>query len=136
MMKKWIVVLGLLIGILSCSKDTEDKLYGKWQLRQVVAADGQTQTVDTVWYNFQTSLFMYLIAFPSEGPEVYRNAYGFSTPQGDDQLLLQLQDPQPIANFLRYTDWTSAERTFTIEKLTGSELILNSSEQRYIFHKY
>lgn len=136
MMKKWIVVLGLWAGILSCSKDTEDKLHGKWQLRQVVEADGHAQTVDTVFYNFQTSLFMYLIAFPSEGPDVYRHAYGFSTPEGDNRLLLQLQDPQPIANFLPYTDWTSAERSFTIEKLTGSELILVSGEQRYIFHKY
>lgn len=137
-MKKWIVAVCFLIGGLACSKDTPDKLYGKWQLREVMEAGGTSHPVDTVWYNFQTSLFMYQFATVSDTSIVYRQAYGFNTLEGEKDLLLELVDsyPIPVTDFLPYTDWTSARRSFTIEKVDGKELILSSEDRRYIFRKF
>lgn len=135
-MKKWIAAVCLLISMLACSKDTQDKLYGKWQLREVVEAGGTSHRVDTVWYNFQTSLFMYQMAVVSDTSTVYRQAYGFNTLEGADNLLLELVDPAPISAFLPYTDWPAARRSFTIDKVDRKELILSTDNKRYIFHKF
>ncbi|WP_301029912.1 lipocalin-like domain-containing protein [Parabacteroides goldsteinii] len=37
---------------------------------------------------------------------------------------------------MHYTDWKSKTRTFSIEKLSGKQLILNSEGKRYIFRKF
>ena len=55
MMKNLIAITCFVVALVSCNK-VEHKLEGKWQLK-TVEANGVVQTVDTVWYNFQTSLF-------------------------------------------------------------------------------
>lgn len=137
MTKNIAVVICLLLLLASCSKDSEDKLMGKWQLKEVVDPQGEIQRVDTVWYNFQTSIFMYQINEPSSGEYVYRISYGYNRVEEDNRLWIQLiSDPQPINDFLEYTDWSSAQRTFIIEKLSGKDLILSSDNKQYIFRKF
>ncbi|WP_085536448.1 lipocalin-like domain-containing protein [Massilibacteroides vaginae] len=123
------LLAGLLI-LVSCSKDDDDKLEGKWQLRQVVES-GQITAVDTVFYNFQTSLFMYQVYDPATDGMKHR--YGFKTLEADKQLLLQLEYD---GDFLQLTDWDSVKESFTIERLKGKELILLRNEKRYIFRKF
>lgn len=135
-MKKWIAAVCLLIGGLACSEDTQDKLYGKWQLREVIEAGGTSHPVDTVWYNFQTSVFMYQVAVVSDTSTVYHLAYGYNTVEGDSTVLLELVDPVPISEFLPYTDWPGARRSFTINKVDGKELILSADDKCYIFRKF
>ena len=55
-----ILIAFCVILFVSCSKDTESKLFGKWQL-QKVEANGDVQNVDTVYFNFEHSLFMYQV---------------------------------------------------------------------------
>lgn len=45
-----ILIAFCVILFVSCSKDTESKLFGKWQL-QKVEANGDVQNVDTVYFN-------------------------------------------------------------------------------------
>ncbi len=123
----------LLVGALllaSCSKDDDDKLEGKWQLRQVEES-GQVTPVDTVFYNFQNSLFMYQIYEPATDGMKHR--YGYKTIEAEKQLLLELEKDD---NFLPSTDWDSIKETFTIERLKGKELILLRNDKRYIFRKF
>jgi hypothetical protein len=119
-----------LICLAACSKDTDDKLEGKWQMQQI-EADGHVQKTDTIYYNFQTSLFQYQIY--NAQTNGYPNRYGFKTMKGDNELLLELEADDV---FLKLTDWTSKNRTFTIEKLTGRELILTGDGRRYTFRKF
>jgi hypothetical protein len=120
-----------LAGLAACSKDMDDKLDGKWQIRQI-EANGNVQKIDTIFYNFQTSLFQYQIY--DSRTNTYPNRYGFKTIKGDNKLLLQLETSD---GFLKQTDWTSNERTFTIEKVTGRELILTGeNNKRYTFRKF
>lgn len=128
-MRLMTIILGGLLFFASCSKDDEDKLEGKWQLRQV-EENGVTTKVDTVFYNFQNSLFMYQILTPTSE---MCHSYGYKTIVADKQLLLELIDAY---EFLKYTDWTSSKETFTIERLTGNQLILDRENKRYIFRKF
>ncbi|WP_302821863.1 lipocalin-like domain-containing protein, partial [Parabacteroides goldsteinii] len=62
--------------------------------------------------------------------------YGFNTIKDEDQLELELTEDAGLVDFLSYTDWKSKTRTFSIEKLSGKQLILNSEGKRYIFRKF
>lgn len=68
MMKNLIAITCFVVALVSCNK-VEHKLEGKWQLK-TVEANGVVQTVDTVWYNLQTSLFEYQLYDPAK--DVYR----------------------------------------------------------------
>ena len=59
-MRKWLYVvlcLSLLFSVATACSDDEDKLTNKWQLRRYEFPDGTTQTVDSVFYNFQKGSF-------------------------------------------------------------------------------
>ncbi len=128
-MKKWVVVAAVSLCTLSaCDKMTTD-LEGKWQLKEV-EIDGSRTTVDTVWYNFQTTLFMYQLYVPET--EQYKTSYGLSYFDVEDAVRLELND----STLLPETDWTSRTRTFTIEKVSRKELVLASEGKTYYFDKF
>lgn len=133
-MKYWILAAVAILLVASCHNDTVHKLEGKWQLQQV-EANGDLIEADTVFYNFQNTLFMYQVYIPADDRYVLQQ--GFNTIKDEDQLILEFaNDPRPANEFLQYTDWTSVTRTFTIEKVNGKQLILNSEGKRYIFRKF
>lgn len=133
MMKSLIAIACLSIALLSCNK-VEHNLEGKWQLK-TVEAGGAVQTVDTVWYNFQTSLFEYQFYVPATGN--YSTNFGYKTLDGDTKLELELIiEGDPATSFLRFTDWTSPKRTFTIDKSTATRLVLSGDGKTYTFHKF
>lgn len=131
-MKYWIIA-AVAILMAACNNDTEHKLEGKWQLQQV-EANGDVIQADTVFYNFQNILFMYQIYQPDSNSVLYR--YGYNT-VNENKLTLELEhNPNTLDKFLPYTDWNSKTRVFTIEKLSGKQLILDSEGKRYIFRKF
>lgn len=133
-MKYWIIAAVAILLVASCHNDTVHKLEGKWQLQQV-EANGDLIEADTVFYNFQNTLFMYQVYLPADDRYVLQQ--GFNTIKDEDELILEFaNDPRPANEFLQYTDWTSVTRTFTIEKVSGKQLILNSEGKRYIFRKF
>ncbi len=123
-----------LLLFLSCEKDRKDELEGKWQLKEVVDASNITHQVDTVWYNVQNTLFMYQLYTQGE----YLHQFGFKERPDNQTVIFELTDnmPGPIDGFLPFTDWSGQSRTFTIEKVTGSQLILSSEGKRYKFQKF
>ncbi|MDR1980978.1 MAG: lipocalin-like domain-containing protein [Tannerellaceae bacterium] len=121
--------LAVILCILAaCGNDIEDHLEGKWQLQQV-ETDGIVQNVDTIFYNFQTSLFMYQVYIPSL--ELFYYSYGFKDID-DTRLSLEILDQF----LLPYTDWESTKRTFMIEQSSQSRLVLSSGSKRYTFRKF
>lgn len=133
MIKKLMAIAFLAGAMISCDK-VEHKLEGKWQLKSV-EENGATHSVDTVWYNFQTSLFQYQLYDAATGG--YRGNYGYKTLKDDNTLELELITyGTPVEKFLPYTDWSSAKRLFNIEKSSTTQLILSSEGKRYIFKKF
>jgi hypothetical protein len=125
----------LLLAIFSCSSEVDDKLDGKWQLQRVEAG-GTAFDVDTVYYNFQTSLFMYQIYQPASNS--FKHCFGFKTVEKKDSLFLELT-PYGAAvpsSFLPHTDWTSSKRKFGIEQINNNRLILKGDGKSYIFRRF
>ncbi|MDL2256361.1 lipocalin-like domain-containing protein [Parabacteroides sp. OttesenSCG-928-K15] len=119
----------------SCKTDKDTELDGKWILREVVDADGTRQKVDTVWYNFQNTLFMYQLYNAAD--DKYPYIHGLKTKEGDNRFHIKLENsPVSVGSFLPLTDWEDRERTFTIEKHSHNKLILNSEGKDYFFDKY
>ena len=122
-----ILIAFCVILFVSCSKDTESKLFGKWQL-QKVEASGNVQNVDTVYFMYQ----VYVTEIDS-----FRHQYGYNTLEGEKTLLLELENnPGPISKFLPYTDWDSSKQTYTIDKLESKQLILSREGKTYTFRKF
>lgn len=103
---------------------------------ETVEANGVVQTVDTVWYNFQTSLFEYQLYDPAK--DVYRTNFGYKTLEGDTRLDLELVNygGTPLEQFMRYTDWTSPKQTFTIEQSSVTNLVMSCEGRTYTFKKF
>ena len=133
-LKRMIALCGGLLSLIACSDSLERQLEGKWQLK-TVEQNGQIETVDTVWYNFQNSLFEYQVYVPAI--DSVRNMYGYKTLVDDQHLELELVSYFiTIKDFLPITDWSAPKRTFQIEESTGSRLTLSSEGKTYIFKKY
>ena len=126
------LVLGLACG--GCDNSLEQKLEGKWQLKEVRRPEGLAERVDTVWYNFQTSLFEYQLYVPAL--DSMRNLYGYKTLQGADSLELELISYfNTTQNFLPLTDWSAPKRLFRIVEQRGDRLVLESDGKEYHFKK-
>ena len=133
-LKRMIALCGGLLSLIACGDSLERQLEGKWQLK-TVEQNGQIETVDTVWYNFQNSLFEYQVYVPAI--DSVRNMYGYKTLVGDQHLELELVSYFiTIKDFLPITDWSAPKRIFQIEESTGSRLTLSSEGKTYIFKKY
>ena len=129
-----IALCGGLLSLIACGDSLERQLEGKWQLK-TVEQNGQIETVDTVWYNFQNSLFEYQVYVPTI--DSVRNMYGYKTLVDDQHLELELVSYFiTIKDFLPLTDWSSPKRTFQIEESSGSRLTLSSEGKTYTFKKH
>jgi hypothetical protein len=124
----------LLLWQAACSDGINDKLEGKWQLQQVETG-GRKEKADTLFFNFQTSLFMYQIYHP--GADTFSHCYGFKVMETTNQVKLELTGYSISLNkFLPQTDWTSPQRRYIIEQITDNRLVLNSEDKRYTFRKF
>ena len=132
-MVRVMVLLVSLFLLASCDKP-ERQLEGKWLLKEV-EENGVVTPVDTVWYNFQTSLFQYQIY--DRASDTYQVCYGYKVMNDEHSLDLELTfDYEGVRDFLPLTDWDSAKRHFEIESLTGKELRLSGDGKRYHFSKF
>ncbi|MDR1918419.1 MAG: lipocalin-like domain-containing protein [Tannerellaceae bacterium] len=129
---KWIILAFLVLA--ACSDGISDRLEGKWQLQQV-ETNGRTEKTDTMFYNFQTSLFMYQIYHPEV--DTFSHCYGFKVMETKNQLMLELTGYAVSLNkFLPQTDWLSSKRRFVVEQLTEKRLVLSADDKRYTFRKF
>ena len=132
-MVRVMVLLVSLFLLASCDKP-ERQLEGKWLLKEV-EENGVVTPVDTVWYNFQTSLFQYQIY--DRASDTYQVCYGYKVMNDEHSLDLELTfDYEGVRDFLPLTDWDSAKRHFEIESLTGKELRLSGDGKRYHLSKF
>ena len=132
--KTALTALGLGLACGGCDNSLEQKLEGKWQLKEVKQPEGLVERVDTVWYNFQTSLFEYQLYVPAL--DSMRNLYGYKTLRGADSLELELISYfNTTQNFLPLTDWSAPKRLFRIVEQRGNRLVLESDGKEYHFKK-
>lgn len=136
MMKFLVAITSFFFLLVSCDHAVEDKLEGKWQLK-TIEANGLIQSVDTVWYNFQTSLFSYQVY--NAYNDRYVQNYGYKTLEDDTHLDLELVNYGRITaqQFVeQYTDWEAVTESFAIVKVSSKHLVLSRQGKTYTFRKY
>ena len=131
------VICSILLFV-SCDKmfvfvsGKEADLQGKWQM----------DNADTVYYNFQNSLFQYQTYLKKD---TISSVAGYYNLYGDTALELRLlREYSPI--ILDHLGWdtlpspTSYQDTifkrFIIDKLTNKQLIIHSNNGKTSFHKF
>ncbi|MCD7935350.1 MAG: lipocalin-like domain-containing protein [Tannerellaceae bacterium] len=136
-MKNILCICLLLFALSSCDK-TQYKLEGKWQMQQIESAEGINYNVDTIFYNFQSTLFSYQFYRPAT--DSYRQASGFRTMLSDDVMELEFAEPSDLEknprDFILYTDWEDLVREFRIVKLSRKTLILESEGKIYTLRSF
>ena len=130
-------VICCLVFLFSCDKlfvgisGKEADLQGKWQM----------DNADTVYYNFQNSLFQYQIYLQKD--EI-SSVNGYYTLYGDTAIELRLlreYSPIPLDHLGWDTLYSSTYKDtifnrFTIEKFTNKQLVLSSNNEKMSFRKF
>ena len=133
-MKKWLYLLclPLLLSVVASCSDDEDKLTGKWQLRQYELPDGTVQKEDSVFYNFQKGSFSAICLLEDK---TYHTFFGLYSLQ-DDKVYIILRPEENIDLCKQYLQWDELGRTFQIEELSSSTLQLRFEDIVSVFRKY
>ncbi len=132
-----------ILSLVSCDKifldveGAEADLQGKWQMNDA----------DTVYYNFQKSLFQYQVYLEKDS---ILSVFGYYTLRGDSIDLELLAETRTINNkqtdhSLNFLGWDTLPaptgqdtlfRSFRLEKLEKKALTLSYQSQNYTFHKF
>lgn len=130
-------VICSMLFFISCDKiflsisGKEADLQGKWQMINA----------DTVYYNFQNSLFLYQIYLNENR---IASAQGYYTLYEDTALELRLLR-QYSSTSLDHLGWDTLRseegldtifKVFAIKRFSNKELILSSDNQKLSFHKF
>ncbi|MDL2212838.1 lipocalin-like domain-containing protein [Bacteroides sp. OttesenSCG-928-D19] len=135
-MKKLATLLfsvGLFFLFVGCADD-DAKLTNKWQLRHCVYSDGTLQEVGNVFYNFQKGSFS-AICLHTDGE--YYTFFGLYT-LAEGILSISIKEPQEFEGevFDTYLGWENGQRSFVVEKLTSSQLVLGYNSNLLVFREY
>ncbi|MDR0895969.1 MAG: lipocalin-like domain-containing protein [Prevotellaceae bacterium] len=122
----------LMVLTAACTND-EKRLENKWQLQQYQYSDGTTIRVDSVFYNFQKGSFSAICLLPDD---TYRTFFGNYSFKGTTLSIVLLVDAVADPYYERYIGWEQGKRTFTIEELSESTLLLTYTDIHYSFRSY
>ena len=137
------LLFSILIALLfvSCYNYKNYRLDGMWQLKTIQDANGNKNTVDTVYYSFQReTVFSFTVL---ENPS-YTNYpfYGYvDMPSGNKVHVLIDNNSAGNDNFKRFlsiSGWSSADIVFDIKKYNHTNLILfdSGNSKTYTLKKF
>lgn len=133
-MKLRYIVILLAILFVSCSKDDETKLEGRWQgttiesPRHFVKADSLFWSFDRGVCEIQTLR----ASNPHYAEQIYANYLL-------EERLIKISVPAQYINMAiqnKYLDWNTPERKFEIRELSNRSLKLSVNDTIYSFRKY
>lgn len=123
---KIISICLLLLSLSGCSKGFDDRLRGKWQLREYIQG-AETAEFNQVFYNFSRQVL--LIQAPGGG------AYGQFFQEGDS-LILELPDHDKVPEVFTQFGWEATVERVAIRKLSRSKLELSRGDRYWILRKF
>lgn len=146
-MKRFLFLITSLLVILwfSCSDEPEHRASGQWQLK-TMEKNGIVSKVDTAFFSFQrASVFAFTVL---KNEHEIQLSYGYMEVPAENQFKLSLDTAKnedgyyknmTDTTYLRLYGWTledNFQQVFTVEKITGKELVLSGNGITYSFNKY
>jgi hypothetical protein len=130
---KHIVILFSIL-FLSCSKDNDAKLEGRWQVTTIESPRHFVET-DSLFWSFDSGVCeiqTLQASTPHYAEQIFAN-YLIE----EDSIKISIPDKYYyLANKNKYLDWNTAERKFAIRELTPKSLKLSVNDTIYSFRKY
>ncbi len=124
----------ILLLLISCSKDEEAKLEGRWQVTAIESPRHNIQT-DSLFWSFDSGVCeiqTLQASSPHYAEQIYANYLL-------EDNLVRISIPNNylyLATQNRYLDWNTSERKFEIRELTAKSLKLSVNDTIYSFRKY
>lgn len=124
-MKLGLVCL-LLLLLSGCSKGFDDRLRGKWQLREYIK-EAESKAFDQVFYNFSRQVLL----IQDKGTETFGQFF-----QEGDSLILELPDHDKVPEVFTQFGWEATVERVAIRKLSRSKLELSRGDKYWILRKF
>lgn len=132
MHKYYLIVL--LVFFLSCTKDNDAKLEGRWQTTIIESPQHILET-DSLFWSFDSGVCEIQTlrnSYPHYAEQIFANYILYS-----DSIKISVPEKYiNIAKRNRYLDWKTAERKFAIRELSSKSLTLSVNDTIYSFRKY
>lgn len=116
----------LLLFLSGCSKGFDDRLRGKWQLREYIHGT-QSAEFNQVFYNFSRQVLL----IQASGASAYGQFF-----QEGDSLILELPDNKDVPSAFTQFGWESTVERVAIRKLSRSKLELSCGDKYWVLHKF
>ena len=136
-MKKHVLLsLFLLSFLVSCTDNNLPDVDGMWQLKTIEEKTGHIQPVDTIYYSFQAQK-LFTFTRLNVGVSQFEPmcvAYGYVDFPTKNTMLIQMDISG--AGFFSLLLWQSESVTYSIQKLTSKEMVLENEGDVYRFIKF
>ena len=126
------LLLFLMNLFVACDTSDNKKIEGKWQLRRLETADTIIQKVDSVFYNFQKGSFSANCLLFNGGYESFFGNYILQ----DNKISINLLPEYQGYIYDKYIGWKDWQRTFMINDVSSTSLLLQYADTIYVFRRY
>ena len=137
MMGKWgsrvLLMLALLAGMASCQKDDADRIVGKWQLRDLKYKEVYSETIDSVFYNFQKGTFSAIRLRRSGEYKTFFGSYSMRNSEISVTLYLDSIEKKELYEDVRLSN---SDNEYVIKEITSSDMTLSLNDTLMYFRKY
>ena len=134
-MKTKIILLAVIMTtILSCSKDNDARIEGRWQAISIESPRHSLYT-DSLFWSFDKGVCeiqTLLASSPHYAEQIYANYII----EGNSIKISIPSQYFEFATHNKYLDWTTPERKFAIRELSSKKLKLSVNDTIYSFRKY
>ena len=124
----------LFLAFLSCSKDNEEKIEGRWQTTTIESSRHNLRA-DSLFWSFDMGVCEFQ-TLQSSNPHYAEQIYANYRIEGDSVKISIPSKYMHLATQNRYLDWNTAERKFAIRELSSTSLKLSVNDTIYSFRKY
>ena len=133
-MYKYTLVILFIALFVSCSKDNDDRIEGRWQTTSI-ESPRHTLYTDSLFWSFDMGVCKMQTLDPTN-PHFAEQIYANYLIKGDSIKISIPDKYYYLANKNRYLDWNTPERKFAIRELTQKSLKLSVNDTIYSFRKY
>lgn len=127
-------ILAILLITISCSKDNEVKLEGRWQTTSI-ESPRHTLYTDSLFWSFDRGVCQ-IQTLKSSSPHFAERLFA-NYILDDDSIKITIPESYMYkARQNKYLDWNTQERKFAIRELTPKSLKLSVNDTIYSFRKY
>ena len=129
-----IILSFVYLSLISCSKDNDVKIEGRWQTTSIESSRHSIYT-DSLFWSFDKGVGE-IQTLNRTSPHYAEQIFSSYLIEDDSIKISIYSEHINIAKSNRYLDWNTPQRKFAIRELTSKSLKLSVNDTVYSFRKY